>query len=113
LHVTAPDGLEEKEALRERWLQEMFEKAATDESGCMDEKTAINLIQKLSCSGEVTTVRIKQKLAVSNAKLAPSVNTFHLLMSCIPCIFAYIYIRLPKSTLHIIRITNFERPKTI
>jgi hypothetical protein len=69
LRVTAPDGLEEKEALRERWLQEMFEQAATDESGCMDEKTAISLIQKLSCSGQVTTVRIKQKLAVSNTKV--------------------------------------------
>jgi hypothetical protein len=67
--LTAPDGLEEKEALRERWLQEMFEQAARDESGCMDEKTAISLIQKLSCSGEDTTVRIKQKLAVSNAGL--------------------------------------------
>jgi hypothetical protein len=63
--VTAPNGLEEKEALRERWLREMFEQAATDESGCLDEKTAISLIQKLSCSGHVTTVRIKQKLAVS------------------------------------------------
>jgi hypothetical protein len=69
LSVTAPNGLEEKEALRERWLQEMFEQADTDESGCMDEKTAISLIQKLSCSGQVTTVRIKQKLAVSNTEV--------------------------------------------
>ncbi|KDR21266.1 Inactive phospholipase C-like protein 2 [Zootermopsis nevadensis] len=61
-HIS-PNGLEQKEALRERWLREMFEQAATDESGCMDEKTAISLIQKLSCSGHVTTVRIKQKLA--------------------------------------------------
>ncbi|XP_069694036.1 inactive phospholipase C-like protein 2 isoform X2 [Periplaneta americana] len=59
----SPDGLEEKEALRERWLQEMFEQAATDDSGCLDENTAISLIQKLSCSGQVTAVRIKQKLA--------------------------------------------------
>ena len=69
MHVTAPDGLEQKEALRERWLQEMFEQAARDESGCMDEKTAISLIQKLSCSGEDTTGRIKQKLAVRNVGL--------------------------------------------
>lgn len=69
MHVTAPDGLEQKEALRERWLQEMFDQAARDESGCMDEKTAISLIQKLSCSGEDTTVRIKQKLAVRNVGL--------------------------------------------
>jgi hypothetical protein len=47
----------------------MFDQAARDESGCMDEKTAISLIQKLSCSGEDTTVRIKQKLAVRNVKL--------------------------------------------
>jgi hypothetical protein len=75
LHVTAPDGLVEKEALRERWLQEMFEQAARDDSGCMDEKTAISLIQKLSCSGEDTTVRIKQKLAVSNAGLVYIMQT--------------------------------------
>jgi hypothetical protein len=57
----------------------MFEQAATDESGCMDEKTAISLIQKLSCSGHVTTVRIKQKLAVSFAsKVRLSVLMFHL-----------------------------------
>ena len=59
---TAPEGLEEKEALRERWLQEMFEQAATDDSGCLDESTAISLIQKLS---QVTAMRIRQKLAVS------------------------------------------------
>ena len=47
----------------------MFDQAARDESGCMDEKTAISLIQKLSCSGEDTTVRIKQKLAVRNVGL--------------------------------------------
>ncbi|KAJ9586062.1 hypothetical protein L9F63_020295, partial [Diploptera punctata] len=67
----SPEGLEEKEALRERWLQEMFEQAATDDSGCLDENTAINLIQRLSCSGQVTTVRIKQKLAVSETLLSP------------------------------------------
>jgi hypothetical protein len=82
MNVTAPNGLEEKEALRERWLREMFEKYATDESGCMDEKTAISLIQKLSCSGHVTTVRIKQKLAVSFAhsarRMRLSVSMFHL-----------------------------------
>nr|CAD7440840.1 unnamed protein product [Timema bartmani] len=41
----------------------MFDEAATDSSGCLDERTAISLIQKLSGSGHITTVRIKQKLA--------------------------------------------------
>jgi len=52
----------------------MFDQAARDESGCMDEKTAISLIQKLSCSGEDTTVRIKQKLAVRNVGLIRTYN---------------------------------------
>nr|CAD7440843.1 unnamed protein product [Timema bartmani] len=61
--LPTPSGLEEKQVLRERWLQEMFDEAATDSSGCLDERTAISLIQKLSGSGHITTVRIKQKLA--------------------------------------------------
>jgi hypothetical protein len=41
----------------------MFDQAAADQAGSLDEGTAINLIQKLS--GQITTDRIKQKLAVS------------------------------------------------
>ncbi|KAK7793999.1 hypothetical protein R5R35_003961 [Gryllus longicercus] len=58
----SPDGLEEMQALRERWLQEMFEQAAADNSGYLDQCSAIDLIQKLSASGKVNTVRIRQKL---------------------------------------------------
>ncbi|XP_046407217.1 inactive phospholipase C-like protein 2 isoform X1 [Ischnura elegans] len=57
----SPDAIEEKQALRERWLQEVFEEAAADNSGCLDERTAIELLQKLS--GQMTTHRIRQKLA--------------------------------------------------
>ncbi|KAG8234834.1 hypothetical protein J437_LFUL015148, partial [Ladona fulva] len=57
----SPEAIEEKEALRERWLQEVFEEATVDDSGCLDERTAIELLQKLS--GEMTTNRIRQKLA--------------------------------------------------
>ncbi|XP_066997278.1 inactive phospholipase C-like protein 2 isoform X2 [Anabrus simplex] len=59
----SPDGLEEKQALRERWLQEMFDQATTDDSGCLDQCSAIDLLQKLSGSGQVNVVRVRQKLA--------------------------------------------------
>jgi len=62
----------------------MFDQAARDESGCMDEKTAISLIQKLSCSGEDMTVRIKQKLAVRNVGLI-RITTADMFTSLVVC----------------------------
>jgi hypothetical protein len=63
--ISAPDAIGEKQALRERWLQHVFDSAAADQDS-LDQGTAINLIQKLS-GQTAATERIRQKLLVSHS----------------------------------------------
>ena len=55
--------MDEKAAVRERWLAEMFARAAGDDLALLDERAAIELMRRLN--SQITTGRIKQKLAVS------------------------------------------------
>ena len=55
--------MDEKAAVRERWLGEMFARAAGDDLALLDERAAIELMRRLN--SQITTGRIKQKLAVS------------------------------------------------
>ncbi|XP_037070836.1 inactive phospholipase C-like protein 1, partial [Pollicipes pollicipes] len=59
--LIAPDGMDGKAAVRERWLGEMFARAAGDTLGLLDERAAIELMRRLN--SQITTGRIKQKLA--------------------------------------------------
>ncbi|XP_065351230.1 inactive phospholipase C-like protein 2 isoform X1 [Cloeon dipterum] len=56
----SPDAIGEKQALREKWLEHMFNKAAADQD-CLDIGTAISLIQKLS-GQTAATEKVRQKL---------------------------------------------------
>ena len=57
--------MDEKAAVRERWLGEMFARAAGDDLALLDERAAIELMRRLN--SQITTGRIKQKLAVSDS----------------------------------------------
>ncbi|CAH1787304.1 unnamed protein product, partial [Owenia fusiformis] len=53
--------LEERQQMRDRWLQEMFSAATTlDDSGRMDEREVVNLMKKLNTG--LTTVKVQQKI---------------------------------------------------
>lgn len=78
---SAPDAIGEKQALRERWLQHVFDNAAADQDS-LDQGTAINLIQKLS-GQTAATERIRQKLLVSDTiNFSFFLSRFIILLSC-------------------------------
>ncbi|KAG0409855.1 hypothetical protein HPB47_013032 [Ixodes persulcatus] len=56
----SPDNMDERQRMREKWLQEMFEKADTERKGLLDEVETIALVQKLN--RQLSTVRLKQKI---------------------------------------------------
>uniref|UniRef100_A0A131YWX8 Phosphoinositide phospholipase C n=1 Tax=Rhipicephalus appendiculatus TaxID=34631 RepID=A0A131YWX8_RHIAP len=56
----SPDNLDERQRMREKWLQEMFEKADTERKGLLDEVETIALVQKLN--SQLSVVRLKQKM---------------------------------------------------
>lgn len=56
----SPDNMDERQRMREKWLQEMFEKADTERRGLLDEVETIALVQKLN--SQLSTVRLKQKI---------------------------------------------------
>ncbi|XP_071795751.1 inactive phospholipase C-like protein 2 isoform X2 [Asterias amurensis] len=55
----SPEAIEQKQDMRDRWLQEMFEKAAGDQVGQLDEFEVMQLMKKLNNS--VTSMRVRQK----------------------------------------------------
>ncbi|XP_037078609.1 inactive phospholipase C-like protein 2, partial [Pollicipes pollicipes] len=59
--LIAPDGMDGKAAVRERWLGEMFARAAATRWACWTSGPAIELMRRLN--SQITTGRIKQKLA--------------------------------------------------
>ncbi|XP_064476737.1 inactive phospholipase C-like protein 1 isoform X2 [Ornithodoros turicata] len=56
----SPDNMDERQRMREKWLQEMFERADTERRGLLDEVETIALVQKLN--SQLSTVRLKQKI---------------------------------------------------
>lgn len=56
----SPDNMDERQRMREKWLQEMFEKADTERKGLLDEVETIALVQKLN--SQLSVVRLKQKM---------------------------------------------------
>ncbi|XP_068201247.1 inactive phospholipase C-like protein 1 isoform X1 [Palaemon carinicauda] len=58
---SAPDAVNDRQTLRETWLQEMFDNASKNSSGgFIDENTCIKLIKRLD--SQVTVMRVRQKL---------------------------------------------------
>ncbi|XP_022097790.1 inactive phospholipase C-like protein 2 isoform X2 [Acanthaster planci] len=55
----SPEAIEKKQDMRDRWLQEMFEKAAGTEVGQLDEFEVMQLMKKLN--NGVTSMRVRQK----------------------------------------------------